>query len=153
MRADVHERPIDLAALLNEVASPANGAALLFVGAVRDLNDGRAVTGIEYFAYLAMAGRELAAIVGEAAERFATPHIVVEHRIGYLALGEASVAVAVAHPRRAAAYDASRYVVEELKRRVPIWKREHYADGTREWVDPTSARRGARASATGASAR
>jgi molybdopterin synthase catalytic subunit len=65
--------------------------------------------------------------------------VVAEHRLGYLALGEASVAVAVAHPRRGPAFDASRYVVEELKRRVPIWKREHYTDGTREWVDPTRA--------------
>jgi molybdopterin synthase catalytic subunit len=62
---------------------------------------------------------------------------VVEHRLGTLGLGEASVAIAVAHPRRAPAYEASRYVIEELKRRVPVWKREHYADGTRDWVDPT----------------
>ena len=138
MRADVHERPINLPALLAEVSSPANGAAILFVGTVRDVNDGRAVTGIDYSAYLAMARRELQAIVDAAAARFGTQHIVVEHRLGYLALGEASVAVAVAHPRRAPAYEGSRYVVEELKRRVPIWKREHYADGTREWVDPTA---------------
>ena len=138
MRADVHERPIDLAGLLQEVSGPSNGAALLFVGTVRDVNDGRAVTGIDYSAYLAMARRELATIVAEAAARFGTAHIAVEHRLGYLALGDASVAVAVAHPRRAPAYDASRYVVEELKRRVPIWKREHYADGSREWVDPTA---------------
>lgn len=138
MRTEIHERPIDLAAVLAEVASPANGAAILFVGTVRDVNDGRAVTGIDYSAYLAMARRELAAIAAEAAARFETPHVVVEHRLGRLELGEASVAVAVAHPRRAPAYDASRQVVEELKRRVPIWKREHYADGTREWVDPTA---------------
>ena len=139
MRAEVHDRTIDVAALLAEVSGPANGAAILFVGTVRDVNDGRAVTGIDYSAYLAMARRELGTIVAEAAERFGTSHVAVEHRLGYLALGEASVAVAVAHPRRAPAYEASRYVVEELKRRVPIWKREHYADGTREWVDPTAA--------------
>lgn len=138
MRTEIHERPIDLAALLAEVAALANGAAILFVGTVRDLNDGRAVTGIDYSAYLAMARRELDAIAAEVATRFETPHVVVEHRLGRLALGEASVAVAVAHPRRAPAYDASREVIEQLKRRVPIWKREHYADGTREWVDPTA---------------
>jgi molybdopterin synthase catalytic subunit len=75
--------------------------------------------------------------VTEAESRFPPAAVVAEHRLGYLALGEASVAVAVAHPRRGPAFDASRYVVEELKRRVPIWKREHYTDGTREWVDPT----------------
>ena len=138
MRSAVHDRPIDVGALLAEVGAPANGAALLFVGTVRDVNDGRAVTGIDYSAYLAMAERELGDIVAEAAARFDTTHLAVEHRLGYLALGEASVAVAVAHPRRAPAFDASRFIVEELKRRVPIWKREHYADGSREWVDPTA---------------
>ena len=137
MRAAIVEGPLDPAALLAETASTANGAALLFVGTVRETNEGREVTGIDYTAYVPMAERELAAIVAEAAARWDTRHIVVEHRIGTLALGEASVALAVAHPRRGGAYEASRWIVEELKRRVPVWKREHYADGTREWVDPT----------------
>ena len=85
-----------------------------------------------------MAARELEAIVSEAASRFGTRDIVVEHRIGELGLGDASVVIAVAHAHRAPAYDASRFVIEELKRRVPIWKREQYVDGTREWVDPTA---------------
>jgi molybdopterin synthase catalytic subunit len=139
MRAAVVDRPLDPAALLAEVASHAHGATTLFVGTVRDVNDGRAVLGIEYTAYGAMARRELERIVAEAGERFDGAALVVEHRVGYLALGEASVAVAAAHARRAPAMDAARWVVEELKRRVPIWKREHYADGTREWVDPTRA--------------
>lgn len=137
MRSALVTRPIDPAALLAGVQAHANGASVLFVGTVRDVNDGRAVTGIEYSAYGAMAERELASIVMEAVGRFDTADIVVEHRIGQLDLGDASVAVAVAHPRRAAAFEAARYVVEELKRRVPIWKLEGYADGTREWVDPT----------------
>ena len=137
MRAALVDRPIDLAALLAEVAGVGNGAAVLFVGTVRDVNDGRPVTGIDYSAYTGMAAKELDAIVREAVERFGTGDVVVEHRLGTLGLGEASVAIAVAHPRRAPAYEASRYVIEELKRRVPVWKREHYVDGTREWVDPT----------------
>ena len=96
MRAAVTERPLDAAALLAEVASDANGASILFVGTVRETNEGRAVTGIDYSAYLPMAERELGDIVREASERFATPHVVVEHRIGTLGLGEASVVVAVA---------------------------------------------------------
>ena len=139
MRSRLVTSALDPARLLAEVADPAHGAAILFVGTVRDVNEGRAVTGIDYSAYAGMAERELTAIVTEAAARFGTPHVVVEHRVGTLAVGEASVAIAVAHPHRAAAYDASRFVIEELKRRVPIWKREHYADGTREWVDPTRA--------------
>jgi molybdopterin synthase catalytic subunit len=138
-RAAVVERPLDPAALAAEVASHGAGATLLFIGTVRELSDGRPVTGIDYRAYTAMAERELTTIVSEAASRFATEAIVVEHRVGTLALGEASVVIAVSHARRGGAYDASRWVIEELKRRVPIWKLEHYADGTREWVDPTAA--------------
>ena len=137
MRVDLVPRALDPAALLAEVSAPANGAAVLFVGTVREVNEGRAVTGIDYSAYVAMAQRELEAIAAEAAARYGTPHVVIEHRLGTLVVGDASVAIAVAHPRRKAAYDASRFVIEELKRRVPIWKREHYVDGTREWVDPT----------------
>jgi molybdopterin synthase catalytic subunit len=134
MRSAIVSRELDPAAILAEVTTPANGAAILFLGTVRNVNDGRAVTGIDYEAYLPMAERELAAIVSEAAARFHTSDIVVEHRIGHLELTEASVAIAVAHPHRASAYDTSRFLIEELKRRVPIWKREEYEDGTREWV-------------------
>lgn len=132
----VHE-PIDATALIRRVSRPANGAILLFLGVVRDVNDGRAVTGIEYSAYAPMAARELADIAGEAARRFGVTDIAIEHRVGELELEEASVGIAVAHSHRGDAYAASRWVIEELKRRVPIWKRERYADGTREWVDPT----------------
>jgi molybdopterin synthase catalytic subunit len=92
---------------------------------------------MEYTAYRGMAEKELEAIAREAVDRFGTDDVVVEHRLGVLALGEASVAIAVAHPHRGKAYEASRFVIEELKRRVPIWKLEHYVDGAREWVDPT----------------
>jgi molybdopterin synthase catalytic subunit len=140
MRSAVVEHVIDPAALTAEVARDGNGAAILFLGTVRDTNDGRPVVGIEYSAYRSMAERELAAIVREASEAFGTTDVVVEHRVGTLEIGETSVAIAVAHPHRGAAYDASRYVIEQIKQRVPIWKREHYADGTREWVDPTARR-------------
>ena len=136
-RAEIVMHAIDAAALIAEVASDGNGATALFLGTVRDVNDGRAVTGMEYTAYGVMAARELAKIANEAAERFCGATVVVEHRVGALQLGEVSVAVAAAHPHRGSALDAARFVIEELKRRVPIWKREHYADGTREWVDPT----------------
>lgn len=140
MRAAIVRDRLDPAAVLTEVASTANGAAILFVGTVRETNEGRTVSGIEYAAYETMAARELAAIVTEACSRFATDDVVVEHRIGRLDLGEASVVIAVAHPHRAQAYEASRFIIEEIKRRVPIWKREEYIDGTREWIDPTAHR-------------
>ncbi|MEJ7808972.1 MAG: molybdenum cofactor biosynthesis protein MoaE [Gemmatimonadaceae bacterium] len=138
MRTALVSRPLIPSELLAEVAAPANGAAILFVGSVRELNEGRSVSGIEYDAYGPMAEREMTAIVREAVVAFDTPHIVVEHRVGHLDVGEASVVIAVAHPRRAQAYEASRFVIEQLKRRVPIWKREEYLDGSREWVDPTA---------------
>ncbi|MEO6526916.1 MAG: molybdenum cofactor biosynthesis protein MoaE [Gemmatimonadaceae bacterium] len=134
--ATVARTPIDPLALLRRVASPANGAVLLFLGAVRQVNEGRAVTGIDYAAYEQMAASELEAIVAEGASRFGTADVAVEHRLGELAVEEISVAIAVGHPHRDAAYALSRWIIEELKRRVPIWKREHYTDGTREWVDP-----------------
>ncbi|HET7456554.1 MAG TPA: molybdenum cofactor biosynthesis protein MoaE [Gemmatimonadaceae bacterium] len=152
MRAAIVHAPIDAAAVLAEVASDGSGASVLFVGTVREFNDGRAVTGIDYTAYEAMAGREMEAIVAEAAERFETPHVVVEHRLGTLAVREASVVIAVSHARRAPAMDAARYVIEQLKARVPIWKREHYADGTREWVDPTAHGDGSAARGSGVGA-
>lgn len=137
MRTAVVARLLDPAALLREVGNDANGASILFVGTVRNVNDGRPVTGMEYNAYQGMAEKELASIASEAAERFGTNDIVVEHRVGRLELGDASVVIAVAHPHRGKAYEASRYMIEELKQRVPIWKLEHYVDGRREWVDPT----------------
>jgi molybdopterin synthase catalytic subunit len=127
--------PIDPATLLQSVARPRHGAILLFLGVVREVNEGRPVTGIEYSAYEAMAARELSAIAAETLARFDAADVAIEHRLGELALEEASVGIAVAHAHRGVAYDASRWVIEELKRRVPIWKREQYTDGTREWVD------------------
>ncbi len=134
MRGAIVDRPLDPSALLAEVSDPSHGAVVLFVGAVRDTNGGRGVRGIEYTAYREMAERELADILRETGARFAGARVAVEHRLGTLGLGEVSVVIAVGHAHRGAAYDASRHVIEEIKRRLPIWKREHYADGTREWV-------------------
>lgn len=130
----VHSRPLDVAAIIAEVTAPSNGAVSVFVGTVRETNQGRPVTAIEYSAYSEMAERELRALAQEASEQFATPHVVIEHRTGYVPLAEASVVIAVATPHRAAAMDATRWIIEQLKQRVPIWKMEHYVDGTREWV-------------------
>ncbi len=137
-RTAIVTHPIDAAAIIGEVASDGAGATSFFLGTVRDVNDGRAVTGMEYTAYGAMAERELAKIAAEAVDRFGGVALAVEHRIGVLALGEVSVAIAASHAHRRDALDATRFVIEELKKRVPIWKREHYADGTREWIDPSS---------------
>ena len=133
-RVAIVDSAIDIAALQAAVSAPEVGAVSLFVGVVRNVNDGRSVTGIAYSAYGAMAQRELDAIATETERNFAGARIAVEHRVGELKVGDASVVVAVAHAHRAKAIEGCRHVIEELKRRVPIWKCERYADGTREWV-------------------
>lgn len=135
--ARLHRDPIDPTSLVRAVSGASHGAVLLFLGVVREMNDGREVSGIEYSAYEPMAARELSDIARTAEARFPPSTVAIEHRLGTLALEDVSVGIAVAHPHRAVAYEASRWIIEELKRRVPIWKREQYVDGHREWVDPT----------------
>jgi len=135
IEARVQSGAIDPAQVLARVGSPEDGAVLLFLGVVRNHADGRRVSGMHYEAYEAMATEVLQAIGQEAAHRLGTDRLVVVHRIGDLAIGEVSVAIAVSSPHRAEAYEASRYVIEEIKKRLPVWKREHYADGDRSWVE------------------
>jgi len=106
-----------------------------FVGAVRNHHAGRAVLRLEYSAYGPMADLEFARILEEAESRWPAK-VAAEHRVGTLEVGDVAVIVVAAAPHRGAAFDACRYVIEEIKRRVPIWKREHYVDGTAGWVDP-----------------
>lgn len=138
--AVVTEAAIDPARVLASVASPAHGATVLFLGTVRDHADGRAVDGLEYTAYQAMAVEELARVTDEAQSKFPGTRVAVEHRLGALEPGDISVAVAAAHAHRAAAFDAARYVIEELKVRVPIWKQEQFTDGERTWVGAAGGR-------------
>ena len=112
-----------------------DGAVLLFIGTVRNNADGRPVSGMRYEGYEEMALEELRRIADEAAERFGNPSITVVHRLGDLLIGEVSVVVAVSSPHRAEAYGASRYVMEEIKTRLPVWKKEFYTDGATDWVE------------------
>jgi molybdopterin synthase catalytic subunit len=127
------DTPLDLAGLIAEVAAPDRGGIAAFVGNVRDHHQGRTVTELEYSTYAAMAEAECGRIVEET-ERQWPVRVALRHRVGLLAIGDAAVAIAVAGARRDEAFAACRHVIEELKRRVPIWKRERYADGTVEWV-------------------
>jgi len=136
---------LDLAALVGRVQSPSRGGIACFVGTVRDHHGGRSVVRLDYSAYAAMAELELERILDEAEQRFDVHSLIVEHRTGRLELGDVSVALVVAHEHRAPALDCTRFVIEEIKKRVPIWKMEHYEDGTREWVDPTRAAETSRA--------
>jgi molybdopterin synthase catalytic subunit len=125
--------PIDLGPLLDSVQSPSRGGVACFLGTVRDHHGGRAVLRLDYSAYVPMAEAEIARIVAEAESRWDV-RVAVHHRLGRLAIGDTAVAIAVASAHRDEAFVACRYVIEELKRRVPIWKREVYADGSVEWV-------------------
>lgn len=127
----VRER-VDAAAVLARVEAPTNGGRCVFVGTVRP-DDG--VVAIEYSAHEEMALAELERIVTEARTRWPDTSATVEHRLGRVAVGEASVVVAASAPHRTQAFEACRYVIEALKVRVPVWKREECADGTARWVD------------------
>jgi molybdopterin synthase catalytic subunit len=132
------EVPIDVSRLLAHVEHAAVGAVSVFLGTVRNLNGGRDVMGIDYEAYQPMAERELRTIAREACSATPGLRLAIEHRVGTLIVGDVSVAIAAAHARRAPAIAAAQRVIEALKLRVPIWKREHYVDGDRHWVDPTA---------------
>lgn len=127
-------RPIDPGTLLAEVSGPERGAVTLFLGTVRNENAGRSATGIDYSAYEPMAERELGRIVRELEARHPGLRVALEHRVGELAVGETSLGIAMAHPHSAPALDALGAALRAVKQRVPIWKREHYVDGTRAWV-------------------
>jgi molybdopterin synthase catalytic subunit len=126
--------PIDVAAVERRVSDPGCGAVLLFLGTVRDHHAGRGVERLTYSAYRPMAEQAMERIAAELEEGSAEPlRVAVVHRLGEVPVGEASVVIAVASPHRAAAYDASRQVLERLKREVPIWKREHYRGDEWAW--------------------
>jgi len=131
------ERPIDIGSLVERVESDSRGGIAVFLGTVRNHHGGREVERLEYSAYGPMAESECARIVAEA-ERTYGAAVALEHRIGALGIGDVSVAVAAAAPHRDEAFAACRYTIDEMKRRVPIWKREYYADGTVAWVDPSA---------------
>jgi molybdopterin synthase catalytic subunit len=135
--------PIQLEGLIAEVSGPDRGGVASFLGTVRDHHDGRAVRSLEYSAYEPMADETCREILLEAAARWPV-RVTLCHRLGDLAIGDVAVAVVAAGGHRDEAFAACRYVIEELKRRVPIWKKETYLDGEVQWVGVGSseARRG-----------
>jgi MoaE-MoaD fusion protein len=124
------DKRIDVDAVRASVSSPAFGAILVFEGVGRDNFGGKGVLQLSYEAYQPMAEGEMSAIAKEAADRWPGVVVSIVHRTGDVAIGEPSVVIAVGSPHRSEGYEASRYALEQLKARVPIWKKEHYADGT-----------------------
>ena len=123
--------------LVAEVAGATLGGTGVFLGTVRDGPDEQGVTAIEYSAYEEMVEAEFGRLLADARGRWPEARIVVRHRLGTIPVGEASIAIVAAAPHRAQAFEACRYVIEEVKRRVPVWKKELRVDGSEVWVDPS----------------
>jgi molybdopterin synthase catalytic subunit len=130
--------PFDLDRLRRELAHPRAGALATFEGWVRDLNDGQPVLSLEYEAFVPLAEKEGARILAEAREKFPLLGASCFHRTGHLRIGELAVWVGVTAEHRAVAFDACRQIIDEVKARVPIWKKEHYAGGASVWVNGAS---------------
>lgn len=136
MIAELTNAPIDAQAFVDRVTTPSCGAVCLFLGTTREFTRDKQTLELVYEAYPEMAIRELTAILCEACERWPIPRLGVIHRLGRVGLAEASIAVAVATSHRAASFEACAWIMDEIKKRVPIWKQEHWADGQTEWVHP-----------------
>lgn len=136
VRFTIADQPFDIAPLRERVLSTRAGAYASFEGWVREVNDGRPVSALTYEAYKALAEREGETILAEAMQRFTIIEAVAVHRVGRLQLGELAVWVGVSAGHRDAAFAACRWIIDEVKSRVPIWKHEHYADGDAGWLHP-----------------
>ena len=128
--------PIDPSAILAQVASNDAGAVVLFLGTTREFTKGRQTASLDYECYPQMAEAKLAELEAQAREKWPLVHVAIVHRLGRLALGEASIAIAVSSPHRQAAFEAGKWLIDTIKEDVPIWKQENWSDGTSEWVHP-----------------
>ena len=134
----VLSEPVNPGDIIDRVSDPSVGGITAFTGTVRQSSsmkerEGRVVR-LEYEAYVPMAEAEMSRIASEAVEKFGVVNLIVHHRVGELQVGEIAVCIAAAAGHRDAAFAGCRYMIEELKKRVPIWKKEIFADGA-EWVD------------------
>lgn len=128
--------PIDYMALTESVRSPAAGAAVLFLGTVREMTAGRQTLALDYEAYPEMARAKMAELEATARQRWPVVEIGIIHRLGHLELGDISVAIAVSTPHRQQSFEAGKFLIDEFKVVVPIWKKENWSDGSTEWVHP-----------------
>ncbi len=135
MKFSVSQTAIDVEAAKKRVADNSCGALVVFEGWIRDHNEGQAVERLEYEVYKPVAEKEGARIIDEAIEKFQVSHALCIHREGLLELSEVAVIVCVSSPHRGEAFDACRYIIDNIKTRLPIWKKEHYVSGISEWVN------------------
>ena len=132
---EMTDQPIDGAALASGLADPAAGALCCFDGRVRNHHAGKAVRSLDYESFGALAAKEGARVVAEARERFDVIGVRAMHRTGALEIGDVAVWVGVTAAHRGEAFDACRWVIDEIKHRLPVWKRERYQDGSEAWVN------------------
>ncbi len=130
---EITYQALDLAKLCDFVMSETCGAINSFVGTVRSQSEGRAVLKMEYHGYPEMAEKVLASIIAKAYEQWAIEKVAVQHRLGTLELKEASIMIVVSSPHRKEAFEACRFIIEEIKKELPVWKKEHFADNKKEW--------------------
>ncbi|GIX04466.1 MAG: molybdopterin converting factor [Planctomycetaceae bacterium] len=130
--------PIDEMAVLRSVHTTQAGAVVLFLGTVREFTQERQTAYLNYEAFEEMARAQMERLETEARQRWPVSAVTLVHRLGRLELGETSVAVAVSAPHRDTAFVAARWLIDTLKQQVPIWKQEHWADGTSEWMHPST---------------
>lgn len=135
MKFAVSQTAIDVDAAKKAVSDHGCGALAVFEGWIRNHNEGQAVERLEYEVYRPVAEKEGARIIDEALERFGVSHAICIHREGLLELGDIAVIVCVSSPHRGEAFDACRYIIDQTKVRLPIWKKEHYVSGVSEWVN------------------
>jgi molybdopterin synthase catalytic subunit len=128
--------PLDPNRLVARATSPDVGAVLLFLGVTRQFTDDRETAQLRYDAYEEMAHQELVKLETEARSRWPIAECLIVHRLGLVPLGEASVAIVTASAHRTDAFVAGQWLIDTLKERVPIWKQEHWADGSTDWVHP-----------------
>ena len=131
---EISSKPIDLSVFRQQLIDSSCGAYVQFDGWVRDHNEGQSVLRLEYEVYEPMAVKEGASIIDEAKERFGVSNAFAIHRSGLMELSEVAVVVGVSSPHRGEAFDACRYIIDQAKVRLPIWKKEYYVSGEAEWV-------------------
>ena len=133
---ELTKKAIECERVLDRVQSSNVGAVVLFVGTTREFTDGRRTISLDYECYPDMARSKLQELEAEALRRWPLSAVFIAHRLGVLAVGETSIAIAVSAPHREAAFEAGKWLIDTIKEVVPIWKKEHWADGSSEWVHP-----------------
>ena len=134
---EITTEPIDVNLVLQSVRDERCGASVLFLGTTRSITDGQQTVSLEYECYEGMARRMLEELAAEAHRRWQLLQCAIVHRVGHVGIGESSIAIAISSPHRADAFSAGQWLIDSIKDSVPIWKKEHWADGSEEWQHPS----------------